>query len=118
MPLSVGEPFNPFGMFVGVFIPNTILRYRGLTSQQKLVMGRLFQYAGRDGKAFPKQVTLAKEVGIKVRQVKSILSQLEKLKFIKVSRPTGSDRARHKSNRYSFLWHPVCRIRADKIYLL
>ena len=46
--MKVGEVFNPYGMFVGSFVPNTLLRYKGLSSTAKLLWARLAQYAGKN----------------------------------------------------------------------
>jgi hypothetical protein len=91
-----GEIFNPYRVFVGIFIPNALVRYKGLSPSAKLVYGRLSQYAGEDGKCFPAEDVLADEVGLSKRQVYRLLSELETGKFI-ICRATG----------YVFLWHDI-----------
>lgn len=107
MKLKPGQQFNPYRLFTGVFIPNAIVRSTKLTSTEKLVLGRLFQYAGANGQAFPHQVTLAQDVGIKRRQVIYILQHLCKLGLIAITPPSGTGRLMHRGNSYVFLWHSM-----------
>jgi hypothetical protein len=98
--LQIGEKYNPHKLFVGVFIPNTLLRYHKLSHGAKIVWGRLAQYAGENGEAYPKISSLADETGMSDRQVKTYLKELREHKLIKSDR-TGS------SNKYHFLWHEI-----------
>jgi len=99
--------FNPYRNFVGSFIPNCLMSYKGLTGTAKLCWARLAQYAGKDGIAYPSQDSLAEELGISKSQVIRILSELEKKNFIKRIKATGQDKFSHKTNRYYFIFHPV-----------
>ena len=56
-------------MIIGTFapIPNEILRRKDLSHGAKLCCARLIQYAGKDGKAFPKLSTLGDELGMSKR---------------------------------------------------
>jgi hypothetical protein len=47
--LEVGLPFNPFGLFNGIFIPEALVRARGISLGAKIIFGRLARYAGEDG---------------------------------------------------------------------
>jgi len=67
-PIQPGQPFNPFGRFNGIFIPETVCRYRGLSLGAKMIYGRLYRFAGRDGKAYPSVPTLGAEIGISGKQ--------------------------------------------------
>jgi helix-turn-helix protein len=102
-----GEPFNPFGLFNGNFIPEAICRYRGLSLGAKMVYGRFCRYAGRDGTVYPSIPTLAAELGIGKTQARTYVQELEHVYFIAVDRenrhffPNGSG----GSNKYVFLWH-------------
>jgi hypothetical protein len=49
--LKVGEPFNPVEIFGGVCIRYFILSYSGITDQEKLLFGILFENAEEDIKA-------------------------------------------------------------------
>ena len=45
-PRVVGQAFNPYKFFTGIFIPEQICRYKGLSTGAKLIYGRLCRYAG------------------------------------------------------------------------
>jgi Helix-turn-helix domain len=102
-----GEPFNPYGLFNGIFIPEAICKYRGLSLGAKMIYGRLCRYAGRNGAVYPAIPTLASELGIGKTQARTYVQELERKDFIAVDRenrhfsPNGSG----GSNRYIFLWH-------------
>jgi hypothetical protein len=103
--MNAGQIFTPFGVLHGLFIPNALARNPKLTAVDKLVYGRLCQYAGKDGIAFPKQETLADEVGVSERHTRRSIGRLCQLGFLQRSVPDGKDRLMHKSNRYQFIWH-------------
>lgn len=105
--LKTGDVFNPFKLFVGLFIPNALARYGGVSSSAKLVWGRLSQFAGENGACFPSQKTLAKEIGVGERQVRRLLLELEQQKFIAYNRPQGKGRLNHLTCEYVFLWHEI-----------
>ena len=67
--LRVGDVFNPFQLFIGAMIPAAVLRNPDLSPSAKLVFARLAQFAGRQGKAWPSEQTLGREVGLGDRQV-------------------------------------------------
>lgn len=102
-----GEIFNPFKVFVGLFIPNVLASYKGLSPSAKIVWGRLAQFSGSGGRCFPSQEVLADEVGLSERQIRRVLDELASEKFIVCQRPTGMDRLSHKGNNYAFLWHAI-----------
>ena len=60
----IGQPFNPYKLCPGSLIPEPICRYRGLSPGAKLIYGRLYRYAGKNGAAFPGIATLAEETGL------------------------------------------------------
>jgi len=103
---TAGEIYNPWRTFCGSFIPNAILRCRELSSTAKLTFGRLSQYAGEDGEAYPSYHTLGQEIGVERRQAIRAVRELERFGLI---RPV----ARHRedggltSNSYVFLWHAI-----------
>jgi hypothetical protein len=100
-PNGIGERFSPYKRFRRVsVIPNTLMRYQGLSHGAKLVWARLAQYAGADGRAYPAVGTLAQEVGLKKRQLQNLLAELKTKGFIE-SEP-GS-----RANTYYFLLHPA-----------
>lgn len=103
------KTFNPHKLFVGAFIPNCLMEFKGISSTSKLVWARLSQYAGQNGEAYPKQETLAVEVGISKRQVISCLKELEEKGFIIREKASGKDILNHKTNRYRFVFHACFR---------
>ena len=117
--MQIGEQFNPYRLFVGAFIPNALMQYTGLTQGAKLVWARLAQYTGEKGEAYPKIITLAKDVGVEERQCQRYLKELENKKFIKVLRAEGFNKVLHKTNRYIFLWNEIFNVNvrsSDDIY--
>jgi biotin operon repressor len=99
--------FNPYRMFVGAYIPNALLRHKEVSAGAKLTWARLAQYAGKNGKAWPKLETLADDLGVSKPTVIKYIKELVSAGFIAVDNPKGADRLAHKSNRYYFLWHPI-----------
>jgi hypothetical protein len=81
--LEVGQPFNPFGLFNGIFIPEALVRARGISLGAKITYGRLARYAGEDGNCYPSVPTLAFEIGTCERQTQRYLAELEKKQFIR-----------------------------------
>lgn len=105
MPVN-GEIYNPWRMFNGSFIPNAILKCRELSATAKLLFGRLCQYAGADGEAFPSYSTLGEEVGIERRQAIRAIRELEEFGLIRAVARRRYDGS-HSSNSYVFLWHTI-----------
>jgi len=97
--LQVGQPFNPFKLFTGIFIPEALVRYRGLTSGAKVAYGRLARYAGENGECYPSIPTLAKEIGVGVTQARTYVHELRSKRFIAIEQRSGT------SALYKFLWH-------------
>ena len=91
---------NPFKLFVGSFIPNWLMSRRELTSSSKLVYARLCQYAGENGRAFPKRETIADELGLSLGMVKLCIKELKDNRLIEVKQ-----RGLNQSNEYFFLAH-------------
>jgi helix-turn-helix protein len=98
-----GQPFNPFRLFFGVFVPEALLRFSRLSAGAKLCYGLLCRYAGEKGWCWPSQRQLAEALGgISVRNTRRYLQELESEKFIRVIQ-VGLQR----NNKYEFLWHEV-----------
>ena len=95
--------YNPYKMFIGSFIPNWIMRHKGLRSREKLCYGRLAQYMGADGKCYPSEKSLAFEIGIGKRRIVDVLKELESKGFIEIIPPKELNKARHFHNEYKFL---------------
>lgn len=101
------ERFNPYKQFIGSHIPNALLSYPHISSTAKLCWARMAQYAGENGECFPKQETLALELGTNKTSIIRVLKELEDKGFIEKVKPSGSDRLLHLNNRYYFLKHPI-----------
>jgi hypothetical protein len=103
--LEVGQPFNPFGLFNGIWIPEVLVKAKGVSAGAKIIYGRLTRYAGPNGKCYPAVPTLAAEVAMSVRQTQKYLAELEAFELIRrVPRISDSGQT---SNVYVFLWHPI-----------
>jgi len=101
---SAGEFYNPWRLFIGCIIPNAISRSTELSSTAKLVFGKLCQYAGQNGQAYPSYKTLAGDVGVERRQAIRAVKELVDYGLIKpVGRKKGD--GGFTSNIYAFLWH-------------
>lgn len=102
-PYRTGERFNPYKQFHGIFIPEQIVRYQGISAGAKLIYGRLCRYAGENGLAYPAVATLGVEVGLSIGQVRRYLKELQNKKLLEIVRRSNGG----ASNYYYFLWHEV-----------
>jgi hypothetical protein len=101
-----GDAYNPWRLFVGCFIPNAIARCTVLSSTSKIVFGKLCQYAGQNGQAYPSYKTLATDVGVERRQAIRAVKELVDFGLIKpVGRVKGD--GGFTSNIYVFVWHQL-----------
>lgn len=105
--MQIGQQYNPHMMFVGSFIPNYIMIRKDLTATDKLLFARLSQYAGKSGECYPKQETIAEELGCSQSAVKLSIKRLVEMKLIKVIKPVGSERLHHMHDKYVFLWSEI-----------
>jgi len=103
--LRPGEPFNPFRMFTGLFIPEALARCPWISAGAKLAWGRLARYAGEDGRCYPSVRTLGAEIGVGERQTQKYLAELEKSGLIR-RRSCFAGRSQ-TSNTFEFLWHQM-----------
>jgi hypothetical protein len=103
--LQLGERYNPFGLFNGIWVPEALVRCKTISAGAKLAFGRLARYAGHDGRCYPAVSTLGREIGVGARQAQKYLSELERAGLIRrVSRFEGPGQS---SNDIEFLWHPL-----------
>lgn len=94
------EKHNPTKGLRFSTIPNCLMRRRELSMGAKLTYGRLNQYAGGKGVAFPGIGTLARELGASKSSVHKYLDELRDQGLIEVKR-LGLGR----TNRYYLLAH-------------
>jgi hypothetical protein len=103
--LQVGQSFNPFGLFNGVFVPECLSRCCWLSGGAKLAWGRLARYAGRDGRCYPTMKALGEEIGVRERQAQKYVAELERHEMVRsISRYVGRAQT---SNGFEFLWHQL-----------
>ncbi len=100
---------NPYRFFQGAMVPNCIMRLRDLSQTAKLVYGRLCQYAGRNGEAWPSLDKLAEEVGLtNWRQAHRSVRELEQYGLLEiVKRVEGENLGDGRKNAYRFPEHPL-----------
>ena len=97
--LKVGQRFNPFRLFTGIFIPEVVCEIKDISVGAKLVYGRLCRYAGERGEAWPAIETLAENLGISESTCRRCVQELEDYKLIEREFRTGH------STVYYFLGH-------------
>src|SRR5436853_6532664 len=110
--MQIGQPFIPFRLFTGIFIPDGLVRAPSISAGAKLAYGRLVRYGGQDGACFPAVPTLASEIGVSVRQTQNYLAELERNGLIR--RRTRLGVSGQQSNAYQFLWHALLEVGVKK----
>ena len=99
--INIGDKFNPFGLFVGAFIPNCVYCHN-ISDSAKLLLGRLYQYAGRDGKAFPTRKALSKEMCWQLGKLDRYIKELKEEQLISTYQANN-----HSPSTYTFLYHSM-----------
>lgn len=95
-----GEPFNPYQMFDGVFLPNWLIR-SAINPGAKILYGRMTRYAAKTGRCNPRQETLAAAMGgLSTRVIRKYLTELQDAGLVQ-----STQRGLQRSNEYTFLWH-------------
>lgn len=98
-----GDEFNPRNRFVGLWLPDSLARYKGLSHGAKLLYSRLCWFINdRTGECSPDEEELGEGIGIGKRQVILYLKELQRHQLIKIRR-----RGLGLTNLYAFVWHPV-----------
>ena len=113
--LEIGKRFNPYKLFTGAYIPNSLMESREFTSTEKLAWARLAQLSkGHDG-IEATHAMIAVGIGIADQSVPAVIKGLVDKGLIQKVLPTGQDRLDHKPVSYYFLWHPIfaTALRAD-----
>lgn len=106
--MRVGQPFNPFHLFVGSFIPGWLERRLEISPGAKLCYARLCRYAGKLGVAFPDQRELADSLGVTDRQVRRYYRELQSITVEGARTPLihVAKRGRGRTALVTFLLHP------------
>lgn len=99
--VEIGKPFCSYKLFYGVFIPECITKYRGISAGAKLTLGRLTRYCGPDSTTCdPPVPDLADELGIGETQARTYIQELKVDGFISITR-----RGQGFTNLYTILGH-------------
>jgi len=99
---QIGQPFNPWKRFNGVFIPLGLLKHEGVSDRAKLFYGRLCLYAGKDGHCYAGRDKMAEDMGVSVATITRLLNELTRSRFIRPKR-----RGPHRTDVIEFLYHPA-----------
>lgn len=107
MPLQRGDNYCP-GIRLTRYsrVPNSIMKLTDLSIGAKLTFGRLSQYAGKRHFCYPKQTTLAEDMGVSLQRAQRYLVELINYGLIRSEQSSGVKRWRHAPNTYYFTWHP------------
>lgn len=97
---EIGDTFNPYGLFVGSFVPQWLESRTEISPGAKLTYARMCRHAGERGDCKPNQNLLAAEIGLKKRQTQAYIQELEAKGLVRTER-----RGQGRSNRYHFLIH-------------
>lgn len=103
---------NPYGRWHGAFVPLWLLERGEIPTGAKMTYAVLCYHAGRQGRCFPGQRVLARELAISERQVRANLTTLVAHGMISVVQ-----RGLRRSNVYHFCVHPwqsLARQRRDQ----
>jgi hypothetical protein len=106
---QIGQPFNPWRRFNGVFVPLGLLAFPGLSDGAKLLYGRLGLYAGKDGACYAGRDTMAKDMGVHVATITRLLNELTQAGFIRRIR-----RGPGRNDACEFLYHAAL-IESEKL---
>lgn len=96
---QIGEAFIPHKKFLGVMIPDAVLR-SSLSFGAKAAYGVLTRFAGENGDCYPSLKTIGERIGCSETHTKRLVAELVRVGLI--SRTKGST---GKANQYKFLWH-------------
>ncbi len=96
--------------FLNSQVPNWLMERTEVSPGAKLCYGKLCQYAGRDGKCYPLQETMAQGLGVSKDTVQRYIRELVSFKLIESFR-----RGFNKSNYYMFPTHEWVRFRFDDL---
>ncbi|MGA2716510.1 MAG: helix-turn-helix domain-containing protein [Bryobacteraceae bacterium] len=97
--LRPGQPFIPKMMFYGSMVPDSVMSLRTLKEGPKLLLARLYKFAGDKDRCNPSLRSLAKALGTSEDKVGRWLKDLERHGFIRTVR-----HARKEAERL-LLWH-------------
>jgi len=103
--VRIGEEFNPWRRFEFAPLPAAVMRSRALSGNAKVLLGALLKRAGKDGRCWPSQATLAADCGMTRNQVRYALAHLIAHDLIGVRRTQQGG-----SNHYEFNEATICGV--------
>ncbi len=103
--LRVGQPFVPYNLFIGAFLPEAVAASKVLNGTEKVCWAKLNYFAGKKGYCYPSLKTLAQSIGVSVRQISRVVKGLEDKGFIARKAPDPLQKGAYQTTCYYFLWH-------------
>ncbi len=103
--LRVGQPFVPYSLFIGAFLPEAVTASTILTGTEKVCWAKLNYFAGKKGYCYPSIKTLAQSIGVSVRQISRVIKGLMDKGFIARKAPDPNQKGKYRTTSYYFLWH-------------
>jgi hypothetical protein len=97
--MRFGDPFVPKMMFYGSVVPDSVMSLRTLKEGSKLLLARLFKFAGDKDYCNPALTTLATELGTSEDKVGKWMKELEAKGFVRTDRQARQTAIRR------LLWH-------------
>jgi len=101
-----GEPFIPHRMFLGLYVPVSLVGSNIISDKAKLCWAHLARRAGQNGKCMPSRKDISAALGISETHVKRLMAELERAGLIRRV-PRRAESGRQQSNEIQFLWHSV-----------
>jgi hypothetical protein len=97
------KTFDSFGTVL-----NSIQQETGLLNNgEKKILNNLAYRSYLNGKIYPKQSTIAYDVGLTKNHVCMVLNGLEKKGFLQIDHATQGMKSQGRNNNYHFIMHPV-----------
>lgn len=107
--ITEGSPFVAYRLLTGIFIPDCLIGYHGISAQAKICLCRLMRYAGKRSNCWPGVDKLAEQLNVSDRSVRAYLKELTDDGFIAVNQ-----RGLGQTNEYTILKHRLfCEQLAD-----
>ena len=99
--MSPGQRFSPYSIWVGIFIPEWLVKWKALGWGAKAAYAQLVRMAGEGNESIEVDVlTVAEVIGIGEKQTREYLHQLVDAALLEVKR-----QGQGKPNIYWFIWH-------------
>lgn len=86
---AIGERYIFHRKLYGMFVPDGLAKYKGVSLGAKLLWACLHKFSGKDGRCFPTEGTLAEKLGCSVRTVQRWMAELVRDSFVEVVKLPG-----------------------------